>query len=69
MATQPVPASREGAPTALVGAARSLILSPLLPVLPPHPTPHPELSPHPQPKTLQAESTIFATEQRLNHLT
>ena len=52
MATQPVPASREGAPTALVGAARSLILSPLLPVLPPHPTPHPELSPRPQPKTL-----------------
>ena len=64
MATQSVPASCEGAPPALVGAARSLILSPLLPVWPPYPTTHPTLPHHrPQPKTLQDELDEISGEK------
>lgn len=46
MATQPVLASCEGGFHTLLGAARLVILSPFLSVLPLHP-PHPRLSPCP----------------------
>ena len=69
MATQPVLASCEGGSQSPPrGCTLGYPLSFPSCLASTHP-PHPRLSPWPQPKTLQAESTVFATEQRLNHFT